>query len=326
MSRYSATIREHDGFKIVSLMDSGADAEATIVADAGSNLIRFRQQGCEVLSHPDSLAELKGNGRSKYGTPILFPPNRVKKGIIKFKGREYKLPLNEPPEYHLHGELSSRPWEIIATGVSDKDGAFAITRFRFADHPDIMNYFPHSLVFTMTYKLSDGKMFVEGAIANEGPDEAPFAFGLHPYFNLPFRSHSAISLQVPASVEWPVSNQAFVIGEPSITALCRELRNGITLNDFPQLGVALVELDPAGDRTCKIVVNDEAKRYTIAYRMDESFPYVVLFRPDWSDAFSLEPYTYVTDAFNLDYAYERTGARGIRSAETISFATSLWVE
>jgi aldose 1-epimerase len=326
MGRYTSTITMQEGYRVIELTDADNDASAHIVPEIGGNLLRFRSGGHDVLSSPATLAELKNdmNGQFKYGTPVLFPPNRVQNGVIDFNGRVYRLPLNEPPDHHLHGEISFRSWETIEMGASDELGAYAVNRFRFSDHPDIMDYFPHPIVFTITYRLLDGRIHLEGTIVNEGPDEAPFAFGLHPYFRLPYDREGEMVLRVPAGAEWPVTNEAFVTGRPSVTAYSRLLRDGVDISGFPALSVALVELEDADDRTCRIDVKGAG--YTIAYRVDRTFPFLVLFRPDWSDAFSLEPYTYVTDAFNLPYEREITGARGIGPSESVSFATCTWVE
>jgi aldose 1-epimerase len=314
-----------DGMAVIELTDAERDSVAEIVPDVGNNLYRFESGGRQVLVPPASVSSFKNVDLAdfQYGTPILFPPNRVKDGRLSFKGREYRLPLNEPPHFHLHGEICSRAWEVIETGASDEGGAYVISQFRYAEHPEIMAYFPHPLTFTVTVTLHEGRLEMNGTIANEGEDEAPLAFGLHPYFSIPFDSGEEIKLQVPATAEWPVTNLALVAGEPEVTAYSRSLSEGVSIADYPQLGCNLLTL-AGGDSTCRMEMKDRG--YTIAYRFGPEFPYVLLFRPDWSSAYSLEPYTYVTDAFNLPYEHELTGARGIGAGETFSFSTSMWVE
>jgi len=325
MSRYEARRIRKDGFEAIVLRDSVADGVAEIVPELGNNLYRFSIGGREALVPPPGLREFKEkrDAAFRYGTPILFPPNRVKGGRIAYGGREYRLPLNEPTN-HLHGELCSRAWEVVDLGASEEDGAFVVSRFRYSRHPVILDYFPHLLAFTVTVRLREGRLDMCGTIANEGADEAPFAFGLHPYFSLPFGSGEEISLRVPAAEEWPVTNEAFVTGRPSATAFSRELNRGVSITDYPPLGCSLLSMDKDGDRTCRMELKDRG--YAIAYRFGPAFPYVVLFRPDWASAYSLEPYTYVTDAFNLPYERELTGARGIGPGEEIGFDTSLWIE
>ncbi|QMV43316.1 aldose 1-epimerase [Cohnella cholangitidis] len=325
MSRYAANRIIKDGMAVIELTDAGSDSVAEIVPEVGNNLYRFESGGRQVLVPPASVSSFKDVELAdfQYGTPILFPPNRVKDGRMSYKGREYHLPLNEPPHFHLHGEICSKAWEVVETGASEERGAYAISRFRYAAHPAIMAYFPHPLTFTVTVSLREGRLEMNGTIANEGQDEAPLAFGLHPYFAIPFGNGEEIRLQVPATAEWPVTNLALVAGKPEVTAYSRSLSEGVSIADYPQLGCNLLTL-AGGDSTCRMEMKDRG--YTIAYRFGPEFPYVLLFRPDWSSAYSLEPYTYVTDAFNLPYEHEWTGARGIAAGETFRFSTSMWVE
>jgi aldose 1-epimerase len=325
MSRYTAQTILKEGFRVIELSDSASHSIAEIIPEIGNNLYRFESRDRQVVMPPASLKSLKSDafGAYRYGTPILFPPNRVKNGNFMFKGRRYNLPLNEPSN-HLHGEIGFHAWEVVAFGSSEDQGAFVTSRFRYSSHPEILTYFPHPLAFTITAKLKDGQLQFEGTIVNEGEDEeAPFAFGLHPYFSLPYESGEQMVLTVPAAEEWPVTNEAFVTGTPTVTEFSQSLNFGVNIRDFKPLDCALITL-ARGDRTCRIAMKDS--RYTIAYRIDEQFPFVVLFRPDWSSAYSLEPYTYVTDAFNLPYEPELTGARGIKPGEAVRFSTSMWVE
>jgi aldose 1-epimerase len=325
LGRYKAEPTMKVGFSIIVLSDFDSDATAVINTEMGNNLIQFESGGYPVISPPISLNSFKDDlvTNFKYGIPILSPPNRIKKGRYNFQEKVYHLPLNEPPDHHLHGELCSKAWEIVDFGASDEQGAYVTSRFRYAKHPEIMQYFPHPLSFTVTHRLHNGCLQLSGTIVNEGMDEAPFAFGLHPYFTVPFENEEEIKLHVPAAAEWPVTNEAFVTGEPSVTEFSQSLNKGINIANYPKLGCSLLSLEQ-GDRTCRIEIMNRG--YSIAYQLDHQFPFLVLFRPDWSSAFSLEPYTYVTDAFNLPYAYEVTGAKGIQAGEEIAFITRLWIE
>lgn len=186
-----------------------------------------------------------------------------------------------------------------------------------------MAYFPHPLTFTVTCRLFEGRLYMGGTVTNDGEDEAPFAFGLHPYFSLPFQGAKDIILQIPVLEEWPVTSLALVSGCPSETPFSRSLNKGLSISDYLELGCSLVSLAPGGV-TCRMDVMES--NYSIRFSLGPEFPYLVLFRPDWSSAYSLEPYTYVTDAFNLPFEHELTGARGLRPGETFRFETSMWVE
>ena len=325
MSRYSAKSITREGYNVIELRDQETEAIAEIIPEMGNNLDHFEIQGHSIILPPVSLDGLINEPSAiyKYGTPILFPPNRVRNGSFAFKGRTYQLPLNEPPSNHLHGEICSKAWDIVEVGASDDQGAYITSSFRYSEHPEILAYFPHALSFTITYSLINGELRMNTRIINEGDDEAPFAFGLHPYFQLPFDSQEKLSLKVNAANEWPVTNEAFVTGLPSITRFSEDLRKGVDISNYPLLGCSLITLDDH-EPVCRIDV--ENKGYSILYQLDRNFPFVILFRPNWASAFSIEPYTYVTDAFNLPYESHKTGAKGIQTGETFEFQTSLQIE
>ncbi|MFC5470518.1 aldose 1-epimerase [Cohnella suwonensis] len=324
MSRYAVERVESEAYPVFRLRDEACGAVADIAPGVGNNLIRFEIGGRNVISSPPSVRALKHEtfGAFRSGVPILFPPNRVDQGQFDFNGRTYRLPINEPPNYHLHGEICAKAWEVLNVSANEEEGASVVCRFRFAADPDILAYFPHELTFTVACRLHECELHLGGDIRNEGREEAPFGFGLHPYFSVPFGDGERIELTVPATAEWPVTDEAFATGEPSVTAFSERLNEGADISDYPLLGCSMLSLAEGGAE-CRIRM--QRGGYTIRYRVGPEFPYLLLFRPDWSAAFSLEPYTCVTDAFNLPYAPETTGAKGIKPGQTISFATSIAV-
>jgi aldose 1-epimerase len=322
---FSAKLTTKEGYKVIELRERESNSIAEVIPEIGNNLFRFESFGKSVILSPVSLEALKNETFAdfKYGTPILYPPNRIKNGSFEFRGRSYQLPLNEPPSNHLHGEICSKAWEILEYGTSSEKGAYVTSTFRFSEHPEILSYFPHKLVFTVTYSLRNGQLQMTVKILNEGEDEAPFAFGLHPYFNIPFEPEEKVVLTVPSANEWPVTNEAFVTGLPAITAFSNVLTSGADISDYPPLGCSLLTLTN-DDHVCRIDLMNRG--YSIMYKFDEKFPFVILFRPDWASAISLEPYTYVTDAFNLPYEDDLTGVLGLPAGEAKVFQTQLWIE
>jgi aldose 1-epimerase len=325
MSRYAVNQIQKQGHTLIELYDSACNGKAMIVPDMGNNLVSYESNGVQVILPPINMQSFLNNSAActMYGTPILFPPNRVKNGRFNYLGRVYNLPINEPPHYHLHGEISRKAWEVVELGASEERGAFLTCLFDLSAHPEIMAYFPHELVFIVTHILREGRLEMEIKIENKGNDTAPFAFGLHPYFSVPSGGVKSGILTVPAVKEWPVTDLALVTGMSSTTVFCQSLNDGLSIGDYPELGCSLVTLGD-GDRICRMDMKEEG--YCIAYQIDPNFPFVVLFKPNWAEAFSIEPYTYVTDAFNLPYSAELTGAKGIRPNEVFQFSTAIWVE
>jgi aldose 1-epimerase len=325
MSRYAVNQIQKQEHILIELYDSACKGKVMIVPGIGNNLISYESNGVQVILPPTNMQSFLDNFATctMYGIPILFPPNRVKNGTFQYLDKVYNLPINEPPHYHVHGEISRKAWDVVDFGASEERGAFLTCHFDLAVHPEIMAYFPHELDFIVTYILRERRLEMEIKIKNKGNNTAPFAFGLHPYFSVPSGGVKSGILTVPAVKEWPVTDLALVTGMPSITDFCQRLNDGISIADYPELGCSLVTLGDE-DRICRIDMKEEG--YCIAYQIDPNFPFVVLFKPNWSEAFSIEPYTYVTDAFNIPYSAELTGAKGIRSNEVFQFSTAIWVE
>ncbi|SHE38951.1 aldose 1-epimerase [Seinonella peptonophila] len=324
MSKYTIEKRQRGGEQTYILSDEVYEGEAEVVPGIGFNLVRFVTSGISMILEPPALEMLREekDAHFKFGTPILFPPNRIKKGSFSYHGRQYQLPLNETTN-HLHGEICYRPWKVIDFGHSDETGAFVTAQFDYRDHPSILAYFPHPLVFTLSYRLYQGCLYLSGKIINEGEQEAPFAFGLHPYFDLSMMNQDDTKIIIPVAEEWPVTQEAFVTGLPKSTQLGGRLNNGVPLVEFPAGSCWLFRLK--GD-PYPCIIHDSRLQASLHYQVDTSFPYLILFRPDWSSAVSFEPYTYVTDAFNLPWHDELTGVRGLTTGQEFTFQTQMWLE
>lgn len=303
---------EEEGCKVVVLKDEQHDAFIRVIVDIGCNVTRFRTGGRELLVPPRDLKQLRKMS-AHFGYPVLFPPNRISGGRFEWRGRKYQFPLNADGVHHMHGELKDRPWRVVDFGSSSERGAWLTASFSIPEHADIYAYFPHKLRFTLTISLHEGKLYYEGTIANEGDDEVPLAAGLHPYF--PVEPDDIVQIDVWR--EWPIQG-AFVAGAPNVSDTAIQVGKGIRIHELPSEGYRLFELAPTSDRY-HAAIHRPSNGTTIVYEMDASFRYLVLFKPSWSQAVSLEPYTCVTDAFNLDLPPEVTGARGIHPGQQYAF-------
>ncbi|WP_179298793.1 aldose 1-epimerase [Evansella halocellulosilytica] len=322
--RYKLTKKVVEGIETLVLTDKETHTECEIVPSIGNNLIRFSHQGESFISIPPSVKKMKDEVTCyQYGSAILFPPNRVKKATFSYQNKTYHLPKNEDPN-HLHGELCFKPWQVVDTSCDESNGCSITSQFKLQHHPTMMNYFPHDLTFTLTYVLKDGILELTGMVENQGEDESPYALGFHPYFPIPKGNEEQVHLRVPAIQEWPVTNEAFVEGLPRETNFSQAVAKGMTLEGVNALDCWLISLDQDEDAICEIYYTNTGKKLT--YKLDsKAFPFLVIFKPDWTSAISLEPYSYVTDGFNLPWSHDRTGVKGIKPSEQIDFHLSIQV-
>lgn len=314
------------GQESVILRNDDSDHEAEIVPGIGCNVIRLKLKGREIICTPQDGQELALHP-TKYGIPVLSPPNRVKKGQFTFQGKDYQFPQNAGL-HHLHGELNALPWTIIDEGqaatAANDDVVFVTCEYRIKHHPHVYDYYPHNLVYLLTYELSADGLKLRGSVVNEGEDESPIGLGFHPYFVFSGQKRENVSVRMQASEEWPIGDDLFVQGESEDSELCQQLRDGLAIEDVPGGDYSLLTV--RGERhRCEMIVPGLD---TVVYEWGEAFPFVALFKPPWTQKtmISLEPYTCLTDAFNLPFDSLKKGKTSLKPGETLPFDWAIRLE
>ncbi|NEW06251.1 aldose 1-epimerase [Paenibacillus sp. SYP-B3998] len=322
MRTYEIISSEWDGVSTFKLVDHAAKAEAEVIPAVGFHLFRFDVGNESYIAKPESLAVLRAQS-SRYGVPILFPPGRVKQAAFTFEGREYRLPANREP-HHAHGELRERPWKVVASGADAAEGAYVSAEIDFAEHPEMLAYFPHAACFRFTYRLKDGTLSLSGEIANRSSQSMPLSLGFHPYFAFAKEEASRVRVVIPAAAEWPLSEDGYAAGEPAPSALTAALHQGQLVTELPEYpgGSQMLTIKP-GHQSCEL--HYEARGTKLVYDMGDRFPIHVLFTAPWSDAVSLEPYTSIMNVFNEPFSADLSGAKGIAAGGTFEFSWSIRV-
>ncbi|WP_337951023.1 aldose 1-epimerase [Paenibacillus sp. HWE-109] len=323
MNPYEIITSEWEGESTLRLVDHAAGAEAEIIPAIGLHLFRFDVRNQSYIAKPASVAELRVKS-SRYGVPILFPPGRVKQAAFPFEGREYRLPANREPD-HAHGELRERPWKVVASGADAAGGAYVSAEFDFAEHPDVLAYWPHAACFRFTYRLKDGTLSLSGEIANRSGSTMPLSLGFHPYFAFAEGEASRVRVVIPAAAEWPLSEDGYAAGEPTPSTLTAALKQGTLVTELPSYpgGSQMLSVE-SGPQTCEL--HYEARATKLVFNMGDKFPIHVLFTAPWTEAVSLEPYTSIMNVFNEPFKPQLSGAQGLSAGETFSFEWSIRIE
>ena len=137
--------------------------------------------------HGANLDSVRYDGRPVYragcfaeepffqGAAMLLPSNRTGDGIFTFRGKTYRLPLNEPQNgCHLHGSLYERSFTVTeqtenqVTMVYENSGAC----------------YPFSFWLEVTYRVGEELLQRYRITAREA---MPLTFGLHSAFPAPQR-------------------------------------------------------------------------------------------------------------------------------------------
>jgi galactose mutarotase-like enzyme len=155
---------------ILTLVDTEADAAATIAPARGGMVIGLSVAGRELLyldrkTFDDPAANVRG------GIPVLFPsPGKLAGDAWSWGGARGAM--------KQHGFARNLPWDVAATGTDD--GAWAALSLS-ANEVTKAQY-PWDFHATFTYRLPSRTLAIEMRIENRGGAPMPFGAGFHPYF------------------------------------------------------------------------------------------------------------------------------------------------
>jgi aldose 1-epimerase len=302
--------------------------EMTLVPGWGSNVISLfsREWNRQLLRVPRSVEAYRASP-VLYGIPILFPPNRIGDGRFTFQGRTYRLEINERERRnHLHGWAYQRGWELVkaeATGSS----AVLETRFDTEKHPEIYEQFPHPFTLSLRYRIEGSTLHKTATIANRGTEAFPWGFGYHTTFRYPVEPGGSLekcAFSLAAEKQWILDERFLPTGELKKTGITLRLRKGDSLKGC-SLDDAFLSSGPSEGRN-EAVLRDENAGLIIVYECDEHFRHWVIYNGGGDRGFLCpEPYTWVTNAPNLDLPPSLTGLNILRPGESVSLRSRITV-
>ncbi|MDF2959288.1 MAG: aldose 1-epimerase [Paenibacillus sp.] len=272
----------------------------------------------EMLRTPESPAAL-AEQFVQFGTPILMPPNRIRNGSFQFDGRSYQFDVAERHfGNHIHGVVRQQPWKVKVAGETE-DGKLVITSiFDLSEDPDVQRQYPHRLELEVTYELDSCNLTHVLKATNKGVDTAPFGYGLHTWFLLDGKPENW-KLQLPVSGIWELDEQNIPTGEIVPLGRYESLIEGDVLKGHNLDTVFQIDENPC----VAILSRDDVE---IRYSGSSNFKQWVIFtKGEAQDFICLEPYTWVTNAPNLELPADVTGVRGIKPGETLELEVALKV-
>lgn len=295
--------------------------ECILVPSWGSNLISIieKKTNTELLRVPASQAEFWENP-VLYGTPILFPPNRIDKGAFTFRDRVYQFDINEvDKQNHIHGFVHTRKWEISKIEVKDQNITI-ITEFDSSKHEDVQRQFPHHFILQMTYILHDNVIEKSVEITNKSAETMPMGLGFHTSFLFP-EATSRFALSVEK--QWRLNERFLPSGELEEIPYQEKLNQGMSLMGMELDDAFLSSTNSEGMNMARLMYCNGIE---IEYKVDQNFKHWVVFNKDGKSGFLCpEPYTWITNAPNLPVPASLSGIQELESGVTRKLKTSLTI-
>jgi aldose 1-epimerase len=306
---------------VITLTDPSG-ASASIAPALGFNCFAWRAM-CEGTLVPGLWAhpEFTGGGErpSGSGVPILFPfPGRIKDGVYRWQGREYRLEQNDRRGNAIHGFVFNRPWRVVMQSAASVTGEFQAS----VDAPEVLEQWPADFCIRATYGLTATRLELEVAIDNPSARDLPFGLGLHPYFRVPLGGPAAdaCTVRVPVTREWELENLVPTGGSHAIErpwAWSEGQRlGGLTLDNVFG-GLAFQEGHAAGE------IHDPGAGRSLFVRFGSAFRECVLYIPPHREALCIEPYTCVPDPIRLTDAGLDAGLAVLPPGERRTYAITM---
>lgn len=304
----------------VYTMTSGS-LTASLCPSLGNNLYRLYdgRTGRDILRVPDGPETLR-ESPGHYGTPIMLPPNRLRHGTFDYRGQRYRFDINTPNGHHIHGFLRNHTWQVTRF-AEEGETCTLVSALRTADFADIMRQYPHDLDMAITYTLTPDSLVQKVSMRNLGNTAAPVGFGLHTWFMLDGEP-DMWSLRLPVESIWELDDELMPTGRRLPLGQFAGLNSP---EGLPLKGVDLDTVFCIGNREKKAVLAKPGCK--LVYRVTDEYKHWVIYTKGMADQYiCLEPYTWVTNAPNLDVDPEITGLRAIEPGDTLELEVALDIE
>ena len=230
---------------------------------------------------PPDAAE-KGSA-SPFSSFTLAPfSNRIKDATFTFQGETFELRA-ESDGNTKHGDVRSRPWELLHT---DELSVECVLKTQ--DFEDFN--FPFPFVITVSYRL-DGEVFeTRLRLTNTGERNMPAGLGLHPYFQRQLAGSDEVALQFTAAARYVLDDANIPTGELLRPAGELDFRSGRVIGD--------AELDDLYRGWSEPVILHYPDVGNVELSADPVFGHLIVFTSQ-DGSLAVEPVTHATDGFNL---------------------------
>lgn len=303
-----------------SIILRSGDASAEIRADMGGNCISYTTGAVELMRRPASPEALR-NAPNVYGTPLLFPPNRIRGGQFTFEGRRYEFPINEPERGNsIHGVMSQTAMDVVEQSESSVLLCWEAT----PESPYLA--FPHGFAITVGWNLQADGLHHTVTVTNLSPDRMPVGLGFHTALNASFipgdTAPEHYRIRLSATEEIPYDKESIIpTGERLTSSPLLTLLNG---EGYQPQGEYMSRHLLRGPGGAELIHLPTGRR--ICYDVSDELRYWVLWNGGGTQGFVCpEPQTWMIDAPNQSQHLEESGFRTLESGASLTVKTHLYL-
>lgn len=300
------------------------DYSAFICAQKGANCIQLTKGDADLLRTPLSKEEFFAQP-NLYGTPLLFPPNRINAGRFTFNNREYLFPINEQERgHHIHGFLSSTPFSPKERWCTAKEAHISFFFEATASQPYLS--FGHTFSVESSFSLDKDGLRQKLTITNTSETVMPVGVGFHTAFNADFlgtKKEEEYTLKVDVDQEILIARPAFMpTGEFSNdNELISALRQGTYR---PYKRTLSSHFTTKAEALHEVWYTHEPSQKSIHYVTEAPLDFWMLFNKGGSEGFvCAEPQTWIIDAPNSKLSPKKSGFRTLNPKESLSVSSRL---
>ena len=309
--------------KLITLRSPDGAYKVKILPSKGANCLYFDHipSGISALRtyDPDTVEEL--DNAFLYGTPLLFPPNRIKNGKFTFEGREYSLPVNEEATgCFLHGTLHETPFEVVEVTESS-----VVCRYEATDDSPYLTY-PHAFTLVVKYELCEKGLKQTVSVTNNSTLTMPVGLAFHTTFAMPFVKGGDvknIKMTLPVGEEYDRDMTDFSMTWETVkdTEFHERLGKGdvVPAEQF-------ISRHFSRPKGAALRLTDTASGYSVVYDADDSFKYWMVYNGGNEDFLCVEPQTWINSAPQAPAKMGDVNIIGIAAGETRDFVTYMYVE
>ncbi|MGN0513400.1 MAG: aldose 1-epimerase [Lachnospiraceae bacterium] len=289
-----------------SLKLSFNNYEVIITYGKGCNIVEFKDisRNISFLHFPENDDEVKefSTAPQRFGSAVLFPPNKLTQGQINWNKTCYDLEANGIPS--AHGLLKEFPYNLDEIVETD-DSILIKFSFNSVDSPYNAAF---NWLFTVSFEfcLSDEGLTQTITIENTGSTIIPLGVGFHTSFRIPENDDYQpldYTIYVTSDKQWELSDgfptgrlisPVYDFTSGNLNPMSQELAEHITAVTIDNFHGAVIYNNKSGTR--------------FVYETDPVFTQWMIWNKKASDNYvCIEPMTCIIDAPNRDIPAELHG-------------------